>query len=82
MRRSATSKNPSLPALGMALRAFRNEKRLTQEALGARVGLHPTWISHIESGRVNPTLSNLALLSEGLEIELSRLIACAEELDR
>lgn len=82
MRRVATSKNPSLPALGRALRAFRTEKSLTQEELGVRAGLHPTWISHIESGRVNPTLSNLALLSEGLEIELSRLIARAEELDR
>jgi transcriptional regulator with XRE-family HTH domain len=66
----------------MALRAFRNEKRLTQEILGERVGLHPTWISHIESGRVNPTLSNLALLSEGLGIRLSELIARAEEWDR
>jgi transcriptional regulator with XRE-family HTH domain len=37
-------------ALGGAVRAGRMRARLTQEELGARVGLHQTWISRIELG--------------------------------
>jgi XRE family transcriptional regulator, regulator of sulfur utilization len=68
--------------LGLAIRATRLEHQITQEELGKRAGIHPTWISHIESGRVNPTISNLALLSEALGIKLSAVVAAAEELDR
>lgn len=81
MRPVATSKNPSLPALGLAIRTIRQNQEIRQEELANRAGIHPTWISHIERGRVNPTVKNLALLSEGLQIKLSELIALAEELD-
>jgi transcriptional regulator with XRE-family HTH domain len=67
--------------LGLAIRTIRHNQRILQEELAERAGIHPTWISHIESGRVNPTIKNLALLSEGLQIKLSELIALAEELD-
>jgi transcriptional regulator with XRE-family HTH domain len=65
----------------MAIRALRTDRQMTQEALGMKAGIHPTWVSQIEGGRVNPRLSNLALLSEALEVKLSQLIAFAEELD-
>ena len=68
--------------MGLAVRMIRQNQEIFQEDLAERVGLHPTWISHIESGRVNPTIKNLALLSEGLQVKLSELIALAEELDR
>lgn len=82
MPSEAKSKNPSLPSLGMAVRALRTDRKMSQEALGAASGIHATWISHIESGRVNPRLSNLAQLSEALGVKLSDLLAFAEELDR
>jgi transcriptional regulator with XRE-family HTH domain len=58
------------------------ERGLTQELLGERTEIHPTWISHIESGRINPTFGNVVRISKGMEMELSELIARAEEIER
>lgn len=55
--------------------------RLSQEALGLRADIHPTWISHIESGRVNPTWGNVRRIADGLEVRMSRLVALAEVLE-
>lgn len=66
--------------LGRAIRQLRQEVELTQEALGLESDMHPTWISHIESGRVNPTWGNVRRIARGLEVPLSKLAALAEEL--
>lgn len=72
------------PQIGLskAIRQFRKERRLSQEALALTAGLHPTWISHLESGRVNPTWGNVRRIASGLEMPLSMLAARAEELER
>lgn len=72
------------PQIGLskAIRQFRKERHLSQEALALTVGLHPTWISHLESGRVNPTYGNVRRVAAGLEVPLSMLAARAEELER
>lgn len=67
--------------LGKAIRAFRQESKLSQEALGQRADIHPTWISHIESGRINPTWGNVRRIARGLGVELSQLAARAEDLE-
>lgn len=66
----------------MAVRALRTDRKMSQEMLGAKAGIHATWISHIESGKVNPTIGNVALLSEAFGVKLSDLIAFAEELEQ
>jgi len=43
--------------------------------------IHPTWISHLESGRVNPTWGNVRRIAKGLRIPLSALAALAEDLE-
>lgn len=68
--------------LGMAIRQFRHEKKLSQEALGEKAEIHPTWISHIESGRINPTWGNVRRIARGLEIKLADLAEEAEKLER
>ncbi len=68
--------------LGKAIRKLRTEKNLSQETLGHRADIHPTWISHIESGRINPTWGNVRRIAKGLEMPLSKLAALAEELER
>lgn len=65
----------------MAIRTLRTDRKLSQETLGLKAGIHPTWISHIEGGRVDPRISNLARLSEALQVKLSDLVSFAEELD-
>jgi transcriptional regulator with XRE-family HTH domain len=69
------------PGLGGAIRAFRNERGLSQEELGHRSQIHPTWISHIESGRNNPAWGSVRRIAAALEVPLSELAARAEELD-
>jgi transcriptional regulator with XRE-family HTH domain len=66
----------------MAIRQFRHKKKLSQEALGEKAEIHPTWISHIESGRINPTWGNVRRIARGLEIKLAELAAEAERLER
>ena len=67
--------------LGRAIRALRHKAQLSQEALGERAEIHATWISHIESGRINPTWGNVRRIAKGLRIPLSALAALAEDLE-
>ncbi len=68
--------------LAQAIRKLRTDDHLSQETLGLRAEIHPTWISHIESGRVNPTWGNVRRIAAGLKVELAVLAALAEELER
>jgi transcriptional regulator with XRE-family HTH domain len=68
--------------LGRAIRKLRTEFQLTQETLGLRADIHPTWISHIESGRINPTWGNVRRIALGLDVPLSQLASLAEEFER
>lgn len=71
------------PQIGLskAIRQIRREAQLSQEALGLRAGIHPTWISHLESGRVNPTWGNVRRIAKGLGVPLHVLAALAEDLE-
>jgi transcriptional regulator with XRE-family HTH domain len=71
------------PQIGLskAIRQLRMEIHLSQEALGLRADIHPTWISHMESGRVNPTWGNVRRIAMGLRVPLPVLAALAEDLE-
>lgn len=71
------------PQIGLskAIRQLRKQEKLSQEALGLSAGIHPTWISHLESGRVNPTWGNVRRIAEGLRVPLPVLAALAEDLE-
>ena len=68
--------------LGKAIRTLREERKLSQEALGNEAEIHPTWISHIESGRINPTWGNVRRIAGGLRVPLEELAALSEKLER
>ena len=70
------------PALGRAIRRLRKERDLSQEELGHLAEIHPTWISHIESGRINPTWGNVRRIARGLRVPLPQLAALAEDFER
>ena len=55
---------------------------MSQETLGHRAEIHPTWISHIESGRINPTWGNVRRIARGLDVPLAQLAALAEDFER
>jgi transcriptional regulator with XRE-family HTH domain len=67
--------------LGAALRELRLQQGLSQEELAHRASLHPTWISHLESGRENPAWGTVRRLAVALEIPLSALAERAERLE-
>jgi XRE family transcriptional regulator, regulator of sulfur utilization len=69
------------PGLGKALRQLRTERRITQEELAHLSDLHPTWISHLESGRINPRWGVMRRVAYALDVSLKDLAALAEELE-
>jgi transcriptional regulator with XRE-family HTH domain len=69
------------PGLGRAIRQLRTERGLSQEEIGLRAEIHPTWISHLESGRNNPAWGSVRRIAAALGVRLSELAALAEELD-
>lgn len=75
-------RNDPQVGLGQAIRRLRTEVELSQETLGLRAEIHPTWISHIESGRINPTWGNVRRIAAGLSVPLPVLAELAEDLER
>ena len=75
----APHKEPQ-PALGQALRRLRTERNPSQEELGHRAEIHPTWISHIESGRTNPAWGTVRRIAGVFEVPLSEIVLLAESL--
>ena len=67
------------PGLGRAIRQLRTERGLSQEELGLRAEIHPTWISHLESGRNNPAWGSVRRIAAALDVRLSELARLAEE---
>jgi transcriptional regulator with XRE-family HTH domain len=67
-------------ALGRAIRRLRRERDLSQEELGHLAEIHPTWISHIESGRTNPAWGTVRRIAAVFDVRLSELVLLAERL--
>ena len=67
---------PLLPqqALGLRVKELRAQKAITQEELAERCGMFRTYLSRIESGLANPTLTALHTLAAGLEVEVVELL--------
>ena len=56
------------------IKSLRKDKRYSQERLAELAGLHPTYVSHLETGKANPTLAILLAVSEILGVSIERLI--------
>lgn len=59
---------------GKKLRALREERGWSQEEFADRAGLHRTYVSAVERGVRNPTLSVLERLAKALSVSLSELV--------
>ena len=58
---------------GKRLRALREEREWSQEEFADRAGLHRTYVSAVERGVRNPTLSVLERLAKALGVSMSEL---------
>jgi len=69
-----------LSAFGLAVRHVRTGLGLSQEQLAAASGLDRTYVSGLERGRRNPTLTTQQRLAAALGMRVADLVAQAEEM--
>ena len=60
--------------VGKNIRRFRREMGISQEELGFRCELHRTYISGVERGVRNPTVSVIGQIAEALNVEPKELL--------
>lgn len=65
-------------AFGKVLRRLRNEAGLTQEALGFEADLRRTFISVLELGQQQPTLTTILKLSKPLKHSAREIVGLVE----
>jgi transcriptional regulator with XRE-family HTH domain len=75
MQRRKKQIHPSdlrLRAIGAIVREFRERAGHSQERLSAECGFDRTYISRVERGIINPTVSRLWRIADTLETPLSK----------
>jgi transcriptional regulator with XRE-family HTH domain len=68
-------RSPAHAAFGDAIRTLRKQRGLSQESLALKCGLDRTYVSGIERGVRNPSLTNIFKLAAALEIGPAELFA-------
>jgi DNA-binding XRE family transcriptional regulator len=80
--RSVRDKRATQAAIGRALRHYREQAGVSQEALGHACHVHRTFVGAIERGEQNPSLVTILKLVDALEVSLTEFAARVEqELD-
>ncbi len=59
---------------GARLRTIRTRKGISQEALAAMAGLHRTYISSVERGERNVTITTIEKLAKALGLSMAQLM--------
>ncbi len=80
--RSTSAKVPLLPlavAFGNTVRQLREEAGWTQEAFADHCGFFRTYLSRIETGKANPTLNVIEVISKAIDLRSSKLLGLAEK---
>jgi transcriptional regulator with XRE-family HTH domain len=65
-------------AFGNVLKMLRNEKGVSQEKLAELCNLDRTFISLLERGRRQPTITTLFLIAEALHVPAHEIVAKVE----
>jgi transcriptional regulator with XRE-family HTH domain len=58
----------------MRLKALRQERKLSQDALARKVGVSREYIARLETGRHDPPLSTLEQLAKALKVKVTELL--------
>lgn len=74
------ARSPTHAALGSAIRSLREEKGLSQEALGLESGLDRTYVGGVERGERNPSFESLLRLATALGAPLLEIVKRLERL--
>jgi transcriptional regulator with XRE-family HTH domain len=70
-----TIRSPAHAAFGQAMRTIRNRRGVSQESLALQCGLDRTYISGIERGTRNPSLTNILKIAAALDVRPAELFA-------
>lgn len=68
-------KEPTLVALGLAIRALRKEQGLSQETLAYETGLDRSFMSGVERGLHNLAFASLLKIANRLGVKPSKLLS-------
>lgn len=60
--------------LGSNLKVFRANKNITQSQLAELIGVDKSFVSNIENGKTNPTLSTITSLAKVLGVTPAELL--------
>lgn len=66
-------------AFGMALRKLRKSSGLSQEELALEAGIQRNFVSLIELGRNQPSITTIFKLADALSIRPSKLVQLADD---
>jgi transcriptional regulator with XRE-family HTH domain len=61
--------------VGANIRAWRLERKMTQDTLAERAGLHRAHVGEIERGESNVTIQTLKLIADSLKVKIVDLMA-------
>ncbi len=75
-------RSPAHAAFGETIRQMRGELGLSQEALAEACDLDRTYISGIERGSRNPSLTNILKIAAALNVRPADLFARTEHVQR
>jgi transcriptional regulator with XRE-family HTH domain len=70
-------RSPAHAAFGEAIRGIRKQRGVSQESLALKCGLDRTYISGIERGTRNPSLTNILKIAAALQVSPSEIFARA-----
>lgn len=69
------------PALGKAIKALRERRGTTQEALAYEAGLTTGTLSLVERGLSNPSWGTVKAIAKSLEVSMAELAKLATKLE-
>ena len=61
--------------VGRNIKKFRRSSRMSQEVLAQRCDIYRTYLSRIEAGTANPTLTVLFALAAALNVDICELFS-------
>ena len=67
------------PVIGEVLREYREDKNVSQEALAHIADVDRTFVSQVELGKRQPTLTTFFKLADGLESPPSQIMSVIEQ---
>lgn len=66
-----------LRRLGQVIRTLRTQTGYSQERFGFAIGVHRTYMGHLERGTANPTVKILHRVAKGLGVSVPELFTLA-----